>query len=179
MKNKIIGIVLALIISLLPSITIIASEEIEETFISEEYQEYVYEISNYYIICPELVMAIIESESSGKANVKNGNCKCLMQINEPCHKDRIKRLGVTDIYEPYGNILVGVDYLSELFEMYEDVGLVLMIYNGSSKAKSFAERGILTNYASKILERSEELEMLHEQKYKEGILNYENNKSCY
>ena len=39
-------------------------------------------ISNEYHICPEMVMAIIEHESSGQADVENGGCKGLMQIYE-------------------------------------------------------------------------------------------------
>ena len=41
----------------------------------------------------------------------------------------MERLGVSDLYDPYGNILVATDYLVELFEKHGDIGLSLMIYN--------------------------------------------------
>ena len=73
----------------------------------------------------------------------------------------MKRLGVKDIYDPYGNILVGTDYLMELAEKYEDVGIVLDVYNGNSKAMKNAENGVLSEYAAKILHRTEMLERIH------------------
>lgn len=131
------------------------------TYIKEEYQAYCVEIGEEYGICPELLMAMIETESSGKANATNGSCKGLMQVSEKWHTERMKRLGVTDIYEPYGNILVATDYLLELFEKYGDVGFVLDVYNGNSKAMYNAENGILSDYAIRVLERSEILERIH------------------
>lgn len=137
------------------------AKETQDTWICDEYVSYIEEISAEYGVCPELIMAIIEHESSGQTNVSNGNCKGLMQIYERYHKDRMQRLGVTDIYDPYGNILVGTDYLMELAEEYEDLATVLMIYNGSSNAVSRGEAGNYTEYAKSIMERSAELERLH------------------
>lgn len=132
-----------------------------DTYISKEYQGYIEEISEQYNVCPELIMAIVETESSGKPDAKNGDCKGLMQVSERWHKDRMERLGVTDLYDPYSNILVGVDYFMELAERYEDLPLVLMIYNGSSDAFERSESCNYTDYANKIMNRSIELERLH------------------
>ena len=143
-----------------PTLNLTALDQ-HETWISDEYIEYVNEICEEYCICPEMVIAIIEHESRGQADVSNGDCKGLMQVSERWHKDRMERLGVTDLYDPYGNILVGVDYLSELFAEYHDIGTVLMIYNGSSNAVSRGESGDYTDYAESIIERSCELEELH------------------
>lgn len=107
-------------------------------------------------------MAIIERESWGDPRAQNGSCKGLMQVSDKWHKDRMNWLGVTNLFDEYGNILVGTDYLLELFEKYEDPGLVLMIYNGDSQAFENAEKGILPEYAKGILERSAYLEELHE-----------------
>ena len=114
-----------------------------------------------YCVCPELLMAMIETESSGNPDATNGTCKGLMQVSEKWHRDRMERLGVKDIYDPYGNILVATDYLMELAEKYEDIGLVLDVYNGNSKAMQNAENGILSEYAAKILYRAEMLERIH------------------
>lgn len=107
-------------------------------------------------------MAIIEHESSGQADVENCGCKGLMQIYEKYHRDRMERLGVEDLYDPYGNILVGCDYLAELFNEYEDMSVVLMKYNGTSDAliRIYEER---TEYAESIMKRTMELERLHEE----------------
>jgi hypothetical protein len=56
---------------------------------------------------------------------------------------------------------VAADYLAELFEKYEDAGTTLMVYHGERNAISKAERGEISSYANKILERSAELERLH------------------
>lgn len=141
--------------------SIVADGKSKDTYIKPEYQEHCIEIGEMYCVCPELLMAMIETESSGKADAKNGGCVGLMQISEKWHKDRMKRLGVRDLKEPYGNILVGTDYLMELAERYEDIGMVLMKYNGDSRANTYYETGELSEYATRILERSAELERIH------------------
>lgn len=138
-----------------------AASPCDETWIPEEYREYCEQIGMQYAIVPELLEAIMEQESSGQPQVYNGACKGLMQINEPYHKDRMQKLGVTDIYDPYGNILVAADYLHELFVEYGDMGTVLMIYNGSSNAVAMGEEGTYTTYASGIMSRTAALERLH------------------
>lgn len=114
-----------------------------------------------YCICPELIMAIIEKESGGQPDVQNGSCVGLMQISEKWHEDRIKDLGITNLKEEESNILVGCDYLFDLFEEYEDPALVLMIYHGEKDAIKNWEEGHISEYALKILRRASELEKLH------------------
>lgn len=143
------------------SIQLAAADAVPDTWIPVEYQQYCEQIGAQYSISPELLEAMMEVESSGKPQVHNGNCKGLMQINEPFHKPRMIKLGVTNIYDPYSNVLVAADYLHELFETYEDVGTVLMIYNGSSNAIAMGENGTYTEYASDIMNRTEVLERLH------------------
>lgn len=135
--------------------------EMNDTWISDKFLPYINTVCEKYCICPELVMAIIEHESGGRTDAINGDCKGLMQINEPYHLDRLQRLGATDLYNPYENILVGVDYLAELAAEYEDITLVLDIYSGNSKAFQNYENGIVSDYAEEILERTAELERLH------------------
>ena len=147
MKNKITLAVIAFAITFL--ITFLSANGFEaDTYIAEEYQNYCEEIGEMYCVCPELLMAMIETESSGNPDATNGTCKGLMQVSEKWHRDRLKRLGVKDIYDPYGNILVATDYLMELAEKYEVLGLVLDLYNGNSKAMQIAENGVLSEYAA-------------------------------
>lgn len=132
-----------------------------DTYISETAKGACIEYGEEYNISPELLMAMIETESSGKPDAENGGCKGLMQIFTKYHKDRMGRLGVSDIFDERGNILVGTDYLAELCEKYEDMYLCLCIYHGESDAIEKWENGETSEYAETILERSYELEKLH------------------
>lgn len=152
---------LAMVCILAITVSIPIKANAKDTYLSEDIQRYCEEIGEQYYICPELLEAIVEKESSGKSDAKNGQCKGLMQIHDKFHKERMERLGVTDIHDEYGNILVGADYLAELFEEYEDVGYVLDIYSGNSKADENYEKGVLSSYAKSILTRSESLERQH------------------
>jgi soluble lytic murein transglycosylase-like protein len=121
------------------------------------------EYGGEYNICPELLMAIIETESSGDQYAQNGSCVGLMQVNEPFHTDRMDRLGVTDLFDTRQNIHTASDYLSELYQEYEDTYMVLAVYNmGQVSAERLFKKGIYeTKYAVKICDRSMELEQLH------------------
>lgn len=130
----------------------------------EDWTEYMEGVCDSYNVCPELVQAIIERESQWNPKAVNGDCIGLMQIEQKSHTDRMKRLGVTDLKDPRGNILVGVDYLSELFWKYEDIYLVLMFYNaGYSKNYGMGawRAGNYSDYAIKVVERSMELERMN------------------
>ena len=127
----------------------------------EELEFYIERVCEPVNICPELVQAIIERESRWNPEAVNGDCIGLMQISERWHKDRMRALGITNLKDPFDNIAVGVDYLRELFERYEDPGMVLMVYNGDSRAKNLQATGNLFEYADWILTRSAELERQH------------------
>ena len=62
------------------------------TYISEDAQEACVKYGEEYGICPELLMAMIELESSGRPDAESGGCKGLMQISDRWHKDRMERL---------------------------------------------------------------------------------------
>ena len=81
-----------------------------------------------------------------------------MQISERWHTGRMEEIGADDIWSETDNIHIGANYLHELFNRYEDVALVLMVYNGESDAVEKAENGYISDYARKILDRSAELE---------------------
>lgn len=121
-----------------------------DTYISPEYVRYCEEIGERYHIQPEFIESFIEAESSGVPTASNGNCKGLMQVYEAVHRDRMKRLGVTNLYDPYQNILVGTDILVELFERYEDdTALIVAMYNGQSDARRRTENFDFAAYTKK------------------------------
>lgn len=151
-------LVITLSVFIFFSQSVMANEEIEPTHISVEAQVSCYEYGKMYDICPELLMAMIEAESSGNPNAENGDCKGLMQISERWHTVRMAEIGADDIWSETDNIHIGANYLHELFNRYEDLALVLMVYNGESDAVEKAENGYISDYARKILDRSAELE---------------------
>lgn len=153
-------------IATLDLVPVMASIEEPEPTIPEMIEE----IAGIYNICPELIEAVIEVESGFDANaVSPCGAIGLMQIVPKWHRSRMEALGVTDLKDPYSNILVGTDILADLFEEYgDDVYLVLMCYNEGKygTAVQRAEAGEFSHYARKIVERSAELERLHEQEDK-------------
>lgn len=142
------------------SLSLIPTEE--ETGIPSDIYEEAQIVGNEFNICPELLLAIAERESRFQADAKNGSCKGLMQLNTACHKARFEEMGWSsqEWTNAYKNMYVAADYLSDLFEKYEDVGVVLGIYHGESDAVRRGQSGKLSPYVTKILKRSEELERL-------------------
>lgn len=151
-------LVFAVVLSIVMPQRIVAKENINPTNISFEAQAACYEYGEIYDICPELLMAMVEAESSGNPKAENGDCKGLMQISERWHTGRMAEIGADDIWSETDNIHIGANYLHELFDRYEDVALVLMVYNGEPDAVEKAEKGYISDYARKILDRSAELE---------------------
>lgn len=118
--------------------------------------DYIYSICERYDnVTPALIRSIIMSESSFNPKARNGSHLGLMQVSTVWHADRAKRLGVTNFYDPYENILLGTDYVSELiYSTNGDVAWALMIYNmGHKKAHEYHQRGVVSSYASEILSR--------------------------
>ena len=139
----------------------------EETDIPEEYQNYCIEIGKQYHICPELLMAMIEQESSGRADIVNSAGDTgLLQVNPVWHKERMERLGVSDLTDPHSNILVAADYLAELFSENDgDIYLVLMKYNMRHEtAEDMFYAGKFSDYSVMVEHRAWELQQLHDEK---------------
>lgn len=131
-----------------------------DTWINPKYAAYCEEIGEGYDISPEILMAMVETESSGKANAvsQSGKGIGLMQVHYDLHMDRARKLGVTNLFDPHGNILVGTDLLYSFLLEYPDMGYALMRYNGQPDAMKRAESGSYSKYASKILSRAAEIE---------------------
>ena len=139
---------------------------ITEIKLNAEMQEWIWNYCNDKNISPALVMAIIERESScNSACIGDyGNSFGYMQIYKKWHIDRMEKLGVTDLLDGKQNIMVGVDYLLELFQENPNATWVLNAYNGGS---SFANRKSDTDYSVDVLDRSAVLERLFEKEIRE------------
>lgn len=89
-----------------------------------------------YIICQQnsvdyaLALAIMEVESGYKwdAYCSEGS-QGYMQINVKWHEDRMERLNVENVENPYFNVMVAVDYLAELQGRFDTEAEVLTAYN--------------------------------------------------
>lgn len=139
---------------------------ITEIQLEAEMQEWIWNYCNDKNISPALVMAIIERESSCNSACigDNGNSFGYMQIYKKWHIDRMEKLGVTDLLDEKQNIIVGVDYLLELFSENPDATWVLNAYNGG---RAYANRKSDTDYSVDVLDRSAVLERLFEKQIRE------------
>lgn len=126
--------------------------------LSKELQEYIAEICTQYdSVSLPLVLAIIQRETNYNADAigDNGNSLGLMQIQPRWHEARMKRLGVTDLLNPYENVTVGIDILAECIGKYSTLEEALTVYNaGPSGAEElYFSKGIKANeYALAIIE---------------------------
>ena len=113
-----------------------------------ESHSHIDKIAKRYGLNPDVIKALIEEESGWLASAEGDNGKSvgLMQIQERWHKDRMKRLGVTNLYDSEQNITVGCDILSELLNKYGSYKDALSVYNSGNihDGKQYAER-ILKN----------------------------------
>lgn len=109
-----------------------------------ETNNHIDKLAKRYGLNPDIIKALIEEESGwlSSAEGDNGSSIGLMQIQEHWHKKRMKRLGVTDLYDPQQNITVGCDILSELLNKYGNYKDALSVYNSGNTydGRQYAER---------------------------------------
>ena len=142
------------------------SQQVEEvTFydvpLSKELQIHIFKECEKYNISPSVVIAVIEQESDYIIDAVGDNGKSfgLMQIQEHHHKDRMNRLGCTDLLDPFQNATVGINYLAELKNENSDLYWVLMAYNGGrAYSTSKLDSGDYSDYVIEVTERISELE---------------------
>lgn len=133
---------------------------IEDIPLPEEFQTYINKVAKSYEIDPVIVFSIIAKESDYDTTAigDNGDSEGLMQVQRKHHEERMERLGCTDLFDPYKNVLVGVDYLSELLTKYGDMEMALIAYNAGPKGanEDYFSKGIYSNeYSQAVLEQSE------------------------
>lgn len=105
-------------------------------------------------IDPAIIMAMAYKESTYNTNAvgDGGNSYGLLQIQPKWHYQRMSKLGCTDLLDPYQNVIVGIDYLSEQLARYDGhMGKALTAYNAGHYS------GKVTNYAKTIIAMAEEL----------------------
>lgn len=99
------------------------------------YNEFVFQYSAEYSLEPELVFAVINSESGFMAKVESiKGAKGLMQIMPRTARSIAGKLKYVDfdendLFDPRQNIEFGCYYLSYLFDKFKDEEQVLFAYN--------------------------------------------------
>ena len=123
--------------------------------LSKELQDYIRTLCEEYSVPEELILAMIEVESSFRPTVISASGDYgYMQINECNHEWLTEELGVTDFLDPYQNILCGVYIISGHLEKTEsDAAKALMRYNcGATGAWRLWQKGIYsTEYTRKVM----------------------------
>lgn len=140
--------------------TVTQSYEFYDVPLSEEIQIHIFEECEKRNIAPALVIALIERESHYDENAESNNGAIgLMQVTPRWHEERKERLGCTDLYDPFQNISVGIDYLAELRDKNNDLYWVLMAYNRTESYATDCTNNMEINfYALRIVERAVEIE---------------------
>ena len=101
--------------------------------LSARFQRYIDGKCKSYGISTHVVMGRIRVESNFQTQIMGDNGKAygLMQVQKQWHKARMKKVGATNLLDPYDNVAVGIDYLAELYKIYNgNWHKALMAYNG-------------------------------------------------
>lgn len=155
-KLYLVAIIMTVIFSMFIAVTVHAAEE--QITVPEDVRKISEELGQAYNICPEIIQSIGWWESRFQPDAENSGCVGIMQVAPKWHKERMDRLGVTDLTDPRQNMMVAVDYLSDLVKDEEDMEEVLMRYHGESRINERLEAGEMSAYVEGILTLSAELE---------------------
>ena len=130
--------------------------------LEKDLQEHIFHLCAEYEIDPKIVIAMIAVESSYDAGAVSDDLSSvgLMQIQEKWHRGRMTRLKCHNLYSPYMNVTVGIDYLAELKVLNSDIGFMLSAYNGGiNYANEQALNGYCNNYVQNVLKIASELKL--------------------
>ena len=124
--------------------------------LSHDLQDYIRELCDENEIPMSLVIAIIDVESEFDMNaISSTNDYGLMQINKSNHK-WLRKHGVTDVLDPYQNVLGGIIILSECYK--GNMSKALMEYNlGLGKASKLWKKGVYSTYYSRLVLSTKEV----------------------
>lgn len=129
--------------------------------LSARFQKYIDGKCKSYGISTNVVMGCIRTESNFQTQIMGDNGKAygLMQVQKQWHKARMKKVGATDLLNPYDNVAVGIDYLAELYKIYNgNWHKALMAYNGGHAYCKRRLRMGLTNspYSRRVMNYAED-----------------------
>jgi soluble lytic murein transglycosylase-like protein len=142
--------------------TVATEAEVYNIPLDKELLNHVQGLCADYEIPVEVVLAVIEVESTYKSDaVSKAGAKGLMQVIPEQHEPRMNRLNCTDLFDPYQNVTVGMNYLSELIDRYDgNFHKALTAYHHGPKGandKFFGQGTYQTEYSLKVLETAEKI----------------------
>lgn len=121
----------------------------------------------YPRISAEDLEAMCIQESRCNPDAFNGVCRGIIQVAKKWHSDRMERLNVEDLSDPYGCVLVAADFLNELYDIADtyangDFAYVLMRYNMTIESANYwYDQGVISEYAQNVIKMSNELKEAH------------------
>ena len=129
--------------------------------LSARFQKYIDGKCKSYGISTNVVMGCIRTESNFQTQIMGDNGKAygLMQVQKQWHKARMKKVGATNLLDPYDNVAVGIDYLAELYKIYNgNWHKALMAYNGGhAYCKRRVRAGLVNSpYSRRVMNYAED-----------------------
>lgn len=116
--------------------------------LSEDLQNYIFNLCNEYGVEYQFIMAIIKAESGFNTGAYNAGCVGLMQLNEYYNSGTASSLGVS-LYDPYGNVLVGIRHVSNLLSKYSYTDALICYNYGEYGAQGYL--GGSTSYSRTVM----------------------------
>ncbi len=139
---------------------------IQQIPLSRDIQKYIYQMCSEKNINYDLILSIIKCESNFKADSigynPNGSFDSgLMQINS-CHLENLQeQYGVSDIMDPYSNLLVGIDMIASCINAYGEVGGLVAYNMGAGGYQTCIAKGDLnTAYVQKVMKIKENISVM-------------------
>ncbi len=134
---------------------------VQEIPLSKDIQKYIYQMCSEKNLNYDLILSIIKCESNFKIDSigynDNGTFDSgLMQINS-CHIASLKeQYGISDIMDPYSNILVGISMISSCMDAYGETGGLVAYNMGVGGYQACIAKGNLnTAYVQKVTQQKE------------------------
>jgi|TARA_R110002012_G_C11185535_1_gene557676 soluble lytic murein transglycosylase-like protein len=119
------------------------------TFMSPNLDDHILDVAEYNNIDKEIVLSVVYQESRCNTNAIGAVGELgMMQIFPRWHMDRIQRLEVENLLDPYSNLIVGVDLLAEL-GADKNPYKALAMYNGGYTPPESSKK-----YASNVVYRA-------------------------
>lgn len=139
--------------------------------LSEELQDYIFELCEKEEVPVSLVIALIDHESRFNADaISKTKDYGLMQINACNHEWLKETYGINDILDPKQNILGGVKILGSLCRKYTEPHKILMSYNMGEDGmrKAWKAGRTSTSYSKAVLMLWDSYQFIYETEVKSG-----------
>lgn len=133
----------------------------------EVVQIYTYCTCKQYEVDYTTILAMIEAESGYQWDATADDATGYMQIIPEYHKERMNKIGVQNVDNPYQNIRTGVDCMAELLKKYQNnYHKALTAYRwGPTGAERnyFSQKKYTCEYAEAVLEKASRIKRELEQ----------------